>query len=251
MILLIDIGNSDVKCALLQGGRVVSSSRCRDTMSEAGFDWPIEIPARPDAIYLISVGSEQIEQLLMAECCVHWGLTPVKLHTSTQCAGITNGYNHPLSLGVDRWAAMIGAYQLVAAALLVIDCGTACTADIVDSDGRHLGGAIMPGLQLMRQSLRAGVARIDAVDNLNLLPGLGCSTSQCIHLGVTEALLGFIERMERIAMAQVGAGLAVVITGGGAVELLPHLQGHIRYERDLIFLGMTAMVMEERDGAAS
>lgn len=249
MILLIDIGNSNVKCALLQGGRLVSSFRCRYTKADADFDWPPEMVATPEAIYLISVGSEQMEQSLIAACRARWGLSPVKLHTARQCAGVSNGYSHPLTLGVDRWAAMVGAYQLTATALLVIDCGTACTADIVDSGGRHLGGAILPGLQLMRQSLQAGAARIDALDNLEQTPGLGRSTSHCIHLGITEAVLGFIERMERIAMAQVGSDLSVVITGGGAVALLPHLQSHIRHERDLVFLGMAAMVMDERGGA--
>jgi type III pantothenate kinase len=251
MILLIDIGNSYVKWALLQGEAIVSSSRCHYTITEVDFHWLEKIGPRPDAIYLLSVGSELIERPLADACRARWGLLPVKFHTTTHCAGISNGYGSPLTLGVDRWAAMIGAYQLVGDALLVIDCGTACTADIVDGDGRHLGGAILPGLQLMRQSLHAGAARIDTVGDEGQAHGLGRSTSDCIQLGIVEALLGFIERMERIAVTQIGAQVAVVITGGGAPQLLPRLQSHLCYERDLVFIGMAAMVTENGCGSVS
>jgi type III pantothenate kinase len=143
---------------------------------------------------------------------------------------------------------MIGAYQLVHSALLVIDCGTACSADVVDCNGRHLGGAIIPGLGLMQQSLRSGAARIGIRDDQVNISKLGVSTSSGIKLGVTEALLGFIERMERIAVTQVGEGVTVLITGGDAPVLLPLLKSHTLYEKDLVFLGMACMLREKGGG---
>ena len=54
---------------------------------------------------------------------------------------------------MDRWLAMVGAFQLRRNAMLVVDLGTAVTADLVDENGLHLGGYICPGLSLLRKSV--------------------------------------------------------------------------------------------------
>ena len=63
-------------------------------------------------------------------------------------AGVKNAYKNTDQLGVDRWVAMVSAYNKYRSAVCVIDAGTALTIDVVDERGCHLGGLIMPGLQL-------------------------------------------------------------------------------------------------------
>jgi pantothenate kinase type III len=100
----------------------------------------------------------------------------------------------------------------------------------------------------MQQSLRSGAARIGIRDDQVNISKLGVSTSSGIKLGVTEALRGFMERMERIAVTQVGEGVTVLITGGDAPVLLPLLKSHTLYEKDLVFLGMACMLREKGGG---
>ena len=62
-------------------------------------------------------------------------------------------YDDPLSLGSDRFFAMLGAMnQFSKNPLLVIDIGSAMTFDVIDGDGYHQGGLIMPGLGVLRKS---------------------------------------------------------------------------------------------------
>ena len=243
-ILLIDIGNSYIKWAILQDGEILYGSSHSYSLPEMALDWIADIETSPGAIYMISVGHDLAGLQLAAACQVQWGLQPIHLRTGSYCAGVSNGYGSPLTLGIDRWAAMIGAYILVHTAVLVIDCGTACSVDVVNENGRHLGGALIPGLQLMRQSLQSGTACIDIAVDKGIVPLLGVSTSGCVLLGVNEALLGFIARMEQLAIAQVGSPVAVVITGGGAPELLPFLPPNVHFEHDLVFRGMATMVSQ-------
>lgn len=243
-ILLIDIGNSCVKWAILQDGEILHGSSYNYSVSGIALDWIANFASTPQAVYMISVGHESVELQLDSACRVQWGLQPIHLHTGSCCAGVSNGYVSPLTLGIDRWAAMIGAYQLVRSAVLVIDCGTACSVDVVNERGRHLGGALIPGLQLMRQSLQVGTAGIDITVDTGNVPLLGVSTSGCVRLGINEALLGFIARMEQHAIAQVGSQVVVMITGGGAPELLPFLPPHVRFEHNLVFRGMATMVSQ-------
>src|SRR5699024_1677202 len=72
--------------------------------------------------------------------------------------GVKTKYRYPERLGADRWAAAVGAYAASKKAVCVVDCGSAITFDAVDSAGRHLGGLIVPGWNLMRSALHLGTA---------------------------------------------------------------------------------------------
>ncbi len=68
--------------------------------------------------------------------------------------GITNGYNDPSKLGIDRWLAILGAAtQFKGQNLCVFNCGTAITMDIVTANGEHQGGLIFPGVQLLHRAV--------------------------------------------------------------------------------------------------
>ncbi len=245
MILLIDIGNSRIKWAFLQGEVLHSIMRVEYSECKLDDDWFAETPHTPDAIFMISVASKQTESALGRACHKRWGKTAFILQTASSCAGVTNGYSQPSQLGVDRWAAMVGAYRLLGHAALVIDCGTACTADLIDDYGIHRGGAIIPGLQLMRQSLSSSTARIRDLDVDVPLNGPGTTTAECMHVGIHEAVIGFIERMTGMAQLQLGEGVSVIVTGGGAMALLADLPDNICYEKELVFIGMAGMVTEK------
>jgi pantothenate kinase type III len=103
---------------------------------------------------------------------------------------------------------------------------------------------------MMQNSLQLGTARIESTDDGPGVYSLGDTTNGCIQYGVSEAVLGFIERMERMAFSLCGDGVTVIITGGDAAGLLPHLHGNIRYVKDLVFLGMAGIVEEMRGGKA-
>ena len=89
-----------------------------------------------------------------------------------QHSGVTIAYTKPHNLGVDRWLALLAAHHYVgqdigqdvgqgieqdveqgaaSSSWLIIDAGTAVTVDLMDK-GKHLGGMIIPGLQLLRDS---------------------------------------------------------------------------------------------------
>ena len=64
------------------------------------------------------------------------------MRTGARFKGLVNGYEEPARLGVDRWAAMIGARMSCAGALCVVDSGTATTVDVIQAERAAIGGAI-------------------------------------------------------------------------------------------------------------
>ena len=88
------------------------------------------------------------------------GLAAEWIKSQPEGFGVRNSYLDPARLGADRWAALVGARALHAGAALVVTSGTATTADVLDAGGVFQGGAILPGLDLMRMSLARDTAQL-------------------------------------------------------------------------------------------
>lgn len=245
MILLFDIGNSRVKYATLREGEVTAGESAEYKSTESLSLLLDAIANIPQAIYIASVGRVDATKALSNACYKRWSVMPVTLTSNKSCAGVVNGYDIPATLGVDRWAAMIGGYSLVLGSVLVIDCGTACTADFVDSSGRHMGGAVIPGMQMMKRALQSDTAKIRVESTATDSSTWGTTTAGCVEFGVTQALIAFIESMRGKAISQLGSDISVILTGGDAPDIIKKLNFAVRYEKELVFLGMARMVAEE------
>lgn len=245
MILLLDIGNSRIKTATLRGPEVCPGNTVVHADEGAVERLLAGIVHRPSAVYRVCVAGDVVASRVDNWCRTHWGLTPVVLRSQLECAGVTNAYTDPQTLGVDRWAAIIGAYQVVRGAVLAVDCGTVCTADLVDAQGQHRGGALTPGLRMQRESLVQGTAGIRVMD-VGRESGVrfGTSTAECIESGTREAVIGFIHQMARYAEELLGGAVTLMLTGGDAPSLLSGLGRDVRYEKALVFIGMSAMIAE-------
>jgi len=134
-------------------------------------------------------------------------------------------YDPPEALGPDRIALCAHAATIEGSgAVIALDIGTAITADALSSDGRYLGGIIMPGLELMADVLHSGTARLPRVRVA--LPGgiLGRSTRECIQSGVVwgcvSGVEGLISKITRWLEAEHGEKEVRVIATGGMRRFL-------------------------------
>ena len=82
-----------------------------------------------------------------------WDLQPEYIRVTKRACGVTNAYDVAADLGVDRWAALVGAHQGSSGPVCIVDCGTAITIDALSPAGEHLGGLIMPGITMLAELL--------------------------------------------------------------------------------------------------
>lgn len=245
-MLLFDLGNSRMKVALYEKGKIQRVAT-HQYKSKADLVACIEqLNLSPDKIILASVTRQYWLDTVNEACERKWGLKPIELTTRVSCCDITNLYDSPEQLGIDRWAVIIAGYRLAAGAALVVDCGSATTADIVNEQGEYLGGAIIPGAELMKDALNSKT--VDIVTGNGHLDTLspGLNTMNCVNLGAVQAQCGFIDRMCLMAKQVTATDkIRVILTGGGASELLPYLPGSVCHEKELVFLGMAGMVAQK------
>ena len=104
----------------------------------------------PDSAAAVNVAGPDVENILRHSIRARFGIDLQVVRTQARFGEVINGYSTFEQLGADRWAAIVGAWQLRRRALCVVDAGTAVTIDLVAASGRHQGGVIVPGLDLMR-----------------------------------------------------------------------------------------------------
>ena len=249
MRLLIDIGNTRLKWAVLKEGMLGKQHSFRyqqEYLPDQLFShWSTLIS--PAGVHVASVAGEQITNGLRQWVAIHWGCPVEILHSEKQCCGVINGYTKPESLGVDRWAAMVAAFGIIGSSVCVIDSGTAVTFDVINSKGRHLGGVIAPGQDMMRHALLDSTARVFIDEPSRAVELLGTDTTSCVLSGGLQATIGLIERMAQQVQHQLDEAAVLVLTGGGADHLIPLLSIPYQHVENLVLQGV-ARIVEDRRG---
>jgi len=215
MMLAVDAGNTRVKWGLHDGagwhawGALPNrdAARLRERVAHASIERAI----------IANVAGDAVARALTDALDGHVGDLIWARSQPRQC-GVRNGYDDPAQLGVDRWIALIGARFAHQGPCLVVMAGTATTVDVLDADGLFRGGLILPGIDLMRETLARNTAQ------LGLAAGVVCelprNTADAIASGCMQAQLGAVERQFSLIR---GDPQALCLIGGGA--------GHVLYER--------------------
>ena len=127
----------------------------------------------------------------------------------------------PDRVGIDRLSAACGALALAEPPLIVVDAGTAITVDLVLPPKRFMGGAILPSMSLMAESLARGTDALPKIDSFppDVEPP-GRDTLQALQIGITSAAIGGVERIVRTYRGDRDPRrFPVLITGGDGSRL--------------------------------
>lgn len=234
MILAIDSGNSRVKWGLRNGEKWLRTGEvARSDLEALERDWRT-LPA-PSRIVASNVAGD-LAQARLQRALAHWPVEPRWCAAQKAQCEVTNDYGDPAQLGPDRWAALIGAWNIHHCACLVVNCGTALTVDALARKGRFLGGAIAPGFELMLRSLAQNTAGLKPDQGaLEVFPR---NTQDAIYTGAISASLGVVSHMSA-AMKRAGdAPRCCVLSGGNAHLIKPHLALKVQEEKHLVLEGL-------------
>jgi type III pantothenate kinase len=237
MKLLIDVGNSRLKWALLDGQGLTPGAAIPHGGDAAARI--AQIPAGAvEAVWIAQVMGAEAEREMHRAVQRHCGVEPRFARAEGQRRGLINAYAEPQRLGVDRWLAMLAVWTLYRSAFVVVNAGTALTIDVVDDAGRHLGGLIAPGLHTAEKALlgatRFPTRQVEPVFSA----GLGNDTESCVRQGALLACLGAVDR----AAAQMPVTDAVrILTGGDAASLSPGLGTAWQLRPQLVLEGLAIL----------
>lgn len=246
--LLFDIGNTRLKWGLADDGAIRrTGSINHERLREQGFAaLTTRLPANVDAVLASNVAGQTFATRLAGVIGLHCNCDMHFARSAATACGVTNSYRQPRRLGVDRWAAMIGAHAQFRKAVCIVDAGTAVTIDALEKSGQHLGGQILPGMRLMTEALTRDTSDLPAVKRAppqahGALSGFVNSTGSAIYTGSMAAVCGAIEKAVR-SMRSAGYRPALVLTGGDASRILPVLDTPAEHRPNLVLEGLAIMI---------
>lgn len=196
---------------------------------------------------LASVAKGETKQKLIDGVASEFGVD-VKVAKTEACrtvAGqqLTNLYDDPSRMGVDRWLAVVAAVRSYPGrAVVVVDAGSAINVEVVSPAAEYLGGYIVPGVSMMQSVLlnNTGQVVFERAEKAIMAPGR--NTAAAVANGVGMAALGLVEQVLRYARQQWGEA-QVLVTGGDGAMLLPMLPGAV-HRPDLVMDGLSEVAVD-------
>ena len=250
MALLIDIGNTRIKWARFEDGVLQPQSAAphADWVLDKLVDTILRQGTRADRVLVSNVAGPRMAEVVRAGVAQTWQLEAEFITSTPLAGGIRNAYPQPAKLGVDRWLAMIGAHALERGAVCIVSVGTAMTIDGIAGDGRHLGGVIVPGPDLMVTSLLKNTSDIaQRAQQGATSDGLFAdNTLGAIRQGADHALAALVERAVGVMRRTLNEAPKLLVTGGASDRVekalgLPH-----RAVPDLVLQGLAVLAREPR-----
>jgi type III pantothenate kinase len=243
-----DAGNSRIKWRLRQrehespwqtlaSGAVMAPNKIPSVFLELR-DQFVDLPLRAiDRVLVANVRGDGFKQAFSAFLSEKMQLSSEFVSVCRDGVPVEHCYQEERRLGVDRWLAMLAAYDRGREACVVIDCGTTITVDLVDAAGKHMGGYILPGLRMMRDALtdRSTALVIETLPWETSRPGH--NTAEAIHHGILALTSGFLRDLHH----RLPPGLVEprwFMTGGDAILLKPHLDWLPEIASDLVLDGL-------------
>lgn len=230
--LVIDIGNTRIKSALFEGNQWIGDHQF-ETLEKALPAWQA---MDFDACMISSVSLNEEELSLKLTF-------PFQFLSHESHFPVVNGYATPKTLGLDRIAAAIGAWQLSERKpVLAIDLGTCMTFEYIDEAAIYRGGAISPGLHMRAKAMNSLTARLPLVDLSQKPTDLtGDSTISCMQSGVWYGVE--FEILGQIAAYRLkNPEIKVYICGGDSVSFESLAKDHIFVVPNLVLFGLNCIL---------
>lgn len=236
MNLVVDIGNTTVKAAVFAGNEMVDYKR----EDGQGISIVKDLAEKYDIDKCIISSTVNIEESKKQELN-NLGCEVEYLNSQTPLP-IRNLYRTPETLGTDRLAGVVGAYDAMPGKdILVIDMGTAITYDIINAKGEYLGGNISPGITMRLKALHNQTAKLPLVEADGDKPEIGYDTDTAIRCGVTN---GVKYEIEGFISAQIVKYpyLLIFLTGGDGFDFDECIKKRIFVDRFLVLKGLNRIL---------
>ena len=234
MNLIVDIGNSRTKLSVFEADEEVFA-----TSVAAGVDW----------VPLVPWGRYPLDRAML--CSVREDVAPYVKRLAAQIADVRVlsafmplpvrvQYRTPETLGLDRLAAVCGAWKLSdGKACLVVDLGTAITYDFLTADGSYKGGNIAAGVRMRLAALHEHTSRLPLVAPSADFALLGDSTETALISGTMQGVALEIEGYA-CELSRDKDDICVFLTGGDAFYFEKRLKSRIFVSQNLVAVGLNA-----------
>ena len=246
MLLVLDIGNTNVTLGVFEGSALKSTWRlatdARRMPDEYGFFMANIMSYRgvqPSDITGACICSVVPPLIPTFEevCRNYFAVQPLTVSAGVK-TGISIQYDSPRDVGTDRVADAVAALKLYGGPVIVVDFGTATVFDAVSADGKYLGGALAPGINLSADALYQSTSQLRRVELVPPATAIGKNTVAAMQSGLIFGYIGLVEGMVARFKSELGPEAKVIATGGLAELMARETTVFDAVNPDLTLLGL-------------
>lgn len=246
MLLAIDMGNTNITLGVYDGQELRFVFRIATDIARMRDQYAADMLA---IFRLHELEGEQFEgaivssvvPLLDRTVCdaveMITGKRPLLVGPGTK-TGINIRIDNPAQLGADLLVGAVAAVSKFGSPCVVWDLGTATTVSVVGENNTFLGGAIMAGVATAVKSLVSNASLLFDVSMEAPKSVIGANTTACMQSGCIYGTAAMIDGMNRRIFNELGYETPIVVTGGLARDILPHCQGRLYYDDNLLLEGL-------------
>jgi type III pantothenate kinase len=248
LLLAVDVGNTHITIGVFKGSSLIRTWRlhtnAQATADELGLIFVgllKQTTRQNDLVQGVCLASvvPALDVALAQACQTYLDQSPLVVGDPKTRLGIRNGYQKPEEVGADRLVNAVAVHSLYKAAAIVVDFGTATTFDCVSRQGVYLGGVICPGLEMAGDALASRTAKLPKVA-FHQAPkrALGRTTKESLQSGLFWGYIGLVEGLLKRLKQEMQKNPLVIVTGGLAPLIGPHVKGVQHIAPDLTLHGL-------------
>ncbi|MEG1612833.1 MAG: type III pantothenate kinase [Clostridia bacterium] len=228
MLLVLDVGNTNVKVGLYEGETFIKSWRISTLASRTADEFGMvlfDLFSTRDTAFedidgiIVSSVAPSLNYTIEHACTYYMNRKPIFVDSDSK-TGMTFLYTNPSELGADRIVSAVAAYTLYKGPCIVVDFGSATTFNAITIDGKFLGGAIAPGIKNATESLVNTAARLPRIELVAPKSVLGKTTIENMQVGIAYGFTGLVSYIINKIKEEDGMANAKVIATGGLSELV-------------------------------
>jgi len=256
MLLVIDIGNTNIVLGVYEGKKRISDWRIRTERNTTEDEFNIlaihlfaEGGITPADIHqtIISCVVPPMVGILDSFCVKYLGHKPHWVDARS-ASGMPILYHNPNEVGADRIVNAVAAYEKYRTGLIVIDFGTATTFDVISEKGEYLGGNISPGIAVSAEALFMKASKLPRVEIFSRPERvIGKDTAGSIQSGIIYGYAGLVDGMVKRIKSEMTCAPGVIATGGLAVLMADVSETIEAVEPTLTLEGLRLIHERQRD----
>lgn len=229
MLLVIDVGNSNIVMGIYEGTTLVRHWRLATDKSRTADEYGVLLQS------LFSLASLSVS--MITTCIISSVVPPLTGVLETLCKnvfgrvplvvgpGIKTGmpiqYDNPREVGADRIVNAVAGFERHRCALIIVDFGTATTFDYVNAAGEYCGGSIAPGLAISLEALFQRASKLPRVDICRPPQAIAKNTVNSMQAGIFFGYVGLVDGIVERIRQESRDQPRVIATGGLAALIAP------------------------------
>ncbi|TYO94625.1 type III pantothenate kinase [Desulfallas thermosapovorans] len=246
MILVFDVGNTNIVLGVFKGRELVENWRLSSARHRTADEYGMllkdlfetsEVSMGDIRAGVLSSVVPTINPVLEQTCQRYFGIVPHTVGPGTK-TGMPIKYENPREVGADRIVNAVAGYDKYGGPLIIVDFGTATTFCVISAKGEYLGGAIAPGIGISTEALFARAAKLPRVELVKPPSVIGKNTVNSMQSGILYGFVGQVNEIVRRIKDETGGNPLVIATGGLAELIASETPAIDRVDRDLTLYGL-------------